>query len=211
MEDIIELCGRLPLALAAVSARAAAHPDFPLASIAADLRRAQGRLDAFTAAGGAADARAVFSSSYRRLSPQAHRLFRLLPLQPAADITPAASASLLGVPPEQASRLVVELTNAVRTRRCQDRAAQGPGPVWCGPMATPVRGSMTETMPSAAGLLGRRAELAGLAELLDGPGGSAMVVLGEAGSGKTALFEGPGVPALRRKWFSTGGHYGSRM
>jgi hypothetical protein len=121
VEDIIELCGRLPLALAAVSARAAAHPDFPLASIAADLRRAQGRLDAFTAAGGAADARAVFSSSYRRLSPQAHRLFRLLPLQPAADITPAASASLLGVPPEQASRLVVELTNAALLTE------QGPG------------------------------------------------------------------------------------
>jgi hypothetical protein len=33
------------------------------------------------------------------------------------------------------------------------------------------------------------AELAGLTELLDGPGGSAMVVLGEAGSGKTALLE----------------------
>jgi hypothetical protein len=59
--DIIELCGRLPLALAAVSARAAAHPDFTLASIAADLRRTQGRLDAFAAAGVAADARAVFS------------------------------------------------------------------------------------------------------------------------------------------------------
>jgi hypothetical protein len=112
VEDIIELCGRLPLALAAVSARAAAHPGFALASIAADLRRARGRLDAFTAAGVAADARTVFSSSYRHLSPQASRLFRLLPLQSAADITPAASASLLGVPPEEANRLVVELTNA---------------------------------------------------------------------------------------------------
>jgi len=29
-----------------------------------------------------------------------------------------------------------------------------------------------ETVPLAASLLGRRAELAGLAELLDGPGGS---------------------------------------
>jgi DNA-binding SARP family transcriptional activator len=112
VDDIIELCGRLPLALAAVSARAAAHPDFTLASIAADLRRTQGRLDAFAAAGVAADARTVFSWSYHLLSPQAGRLFRLLPLQQAADITPAASASLLGVPPEEANRLVVELTNA---------------------------------------------------------------------------------------------------
>jgi DNA-binding SARP family transcriptional activator len=112
VEDIIELCGRLPLALAAVSARAAAHPDFSLASIAADLRRTPGRLDAFVAAGVTADARAVFSWSYRHLSPRASRLFRLLPLQPSADITPAASASLLGVPPEEANRLVVELANA---------------------------------------------------------------------------------------------------
>jgi DNA-binding SARP family transcriptional activator len=112
VEDIIALCGRLPLALAAVAARAAAHPDFTLASIAADLRRTRGRLDAFISAGVTADARTVFSWSYRHLSPHACRLFRLLPLQPEADITPAASASLLGVPPAEANRLVVELTNA---------------------------------------------------------------------------------------------------
>jgi DNA-binding SARP family transcriptional activator len=109
--DIIESCGRLPLALAAVAARAAAHPDFTLASIAADLRRTPGRLDAFVAAGVAADARAAFSWSYDRLSPQASRLFRLLPLQQEAEITPAASASLLGVPPQEANRLVVELAD----------------------------------------------------------------------------------------------------
>jgi hypothetical protein len=42
------------------------------------------------------------------------------------------------------------------------------------------------TVPPGGDLLGRRAELAGLAELLDGPGGGATVVLGEAGAGKTA-------------------------
>jgi DNA-binding SARP family transcriptional activator len=111
VEEIIQLCGRLPLALAIVSARAAAHPDFTLASIAADLWRTQGRLDAFGAAGVDADARTVFSWSYHQLSPQACRLFRMLSLQPAADITAAASASLLGVPPGAAGRLIAELTN----------------------------------------------------------------------------------------------------
>jgi hypothetical protein len=110
VEEIIRLCGRLPLALAIVSARAAAHPGFTLASIAADLRRTQGRLDAF-AAGAHADARTVFSWSYHHLSPQACRLFRLLSLQPAADITAAASASLLGAPPDEAGRLMAELTS----------------------------------------------------------------------------------------------------
>jgi DNA-binding SARP family transcriptional activator len=111
VEEIIQLCGRLPLALAIVAARAAAHSDFTLASIATDLRLTWGRLDAFGTAGVAADARTVFSWSYRHLTPQACRLFRLLSLQPAADITVAASASLLGDAPETASRLMAELTS----------------------------------------------------------------------------------------------------
>ncbi len=110
-EEIIQLCGRLPLALAIVAARATAHPHFTLASIAADLRATQGRLDAFGTAGVAADARTVFSWSYRHLSPQAGRLFRLLSLLPAADITVAAGASLLGDAPGTAGRLMAELTS----------------------------------------------------------------------------------------------------
>jgi hypothetical protein len=111
VEEIIQHCGRLPLALAIVSGRAVAHPDFTLASIAADLRRTRGRLDAFGTAGAAADARTVFSWSYHHLSPLASRLFRLLSLAPGPGITVAACASLLGLPPEEADRLVVELTS----------------------------------------------------------------------------------------------------
>ena len=110
-EEIIQRCGRLPLALAIVAARAAARPTFTLASIVADLRRSQGRLDAFGTAGVAADTRTVFSWSYHHLSPQAARLFRLLHLQPATDITAAACASLAGVPPGEAEALVAELAS----------------------------------------------------------------------------------------------------
>ena len=109
-EEIIGLCGRLPLALAIASARASANPGFTLASIAAELRRTHGRLDGFGTAGVAMDARTVFSWSYRLLSPGACRLFRLLSLQAADSITAAASASLLGAPPDEASRLIAELT-----------------------------------------------------------------------------------------------------
>jgi hypothetical protein len=111
VEEIIRLCGRLPLALAIVAARAAAHSDFTLASIATDLRRTRGRLDAFGTVGVVADVRTVFSWSYHHLTPQACRLFRLLSLQPATDITVTASASLLGDAPETASRLMAELTS----------------------------------------------------------------------------------------------------
>ncbi len=109
-EEIIRLCG-LPLALAIVAARATAHPGFTLASIAADLRGTQGRLDAFGTAGVAADARTAFSWSYQHLSPQAGRLSRLLSLLPATAITVAASASLLGDTPGTAGRLMAELTS----------------------------------------------------------------------------------------------------
>ena len=109
VEEIIQRCGRLPLALAIVSGRAVAHPDFTLASVAADLRRTQGRLDAFGTAGVTADARTVFSWSYHHLGPRASRLFRLLSLPPGPGITVAACASLLGLPPGETGRLVVEL------------------------------------------------------------------------------------------------------
>jgi DNA-binding SARP family transcriptional activator/tetratricopeptide (TPR) repeat protein len=110
VDAIIRLCGQLPLALAIVSARAA-HPGFTLESIAAELQRTQSRLDALGPAGVAADARTVFSWSYHHLSPRACRLFRLLSLHPAADITAAASASLLGASPDEANRLMAELAN----------------------------------------------------------------------------------------------------
>jgi hypothetical protein len=68
VKELIQLCGRLPLALAIVCARVS-NPGFTLASIAADLQRTQGRLEAFGVAGAAADARTVVLPSPRPASP----------------------------------------------------------------------------------------------------------------------------------------------
>jgi len=111
-DEIITRCARLPLALAIVAARAATHPSFTLAALAAELRQATGTLDAFTIEDTATDARTVFSWSYRRLSDPAARLFRLLGLHPGPDITVGAAASLAGLPAEQTHRLLAELTHA---------------------------------------------------------------------------------------------------
>ena len=78
VEEIIALCAQLPLALSIVAARAAAHPGFPLAALAAELRDARGGLDGFTDGDLTTDPRAVFSWSYQRLRTPAARLFRLL-------------------------------------------------------------------------------------------------------------------------------------
>ncbi|GIJ64490.1 AfsR/SARP family transcriptional regulator [Virgisporangium aurantiacum] len=112
VERIIRRCGQLPLALAVVAARAAIHPEFALATFAAELEAADGGLDAFTVTDAATDLRAVFSWSYRRLTPAAARLFRLLALQPGAEVTVPGAASLAGVPPRRARQLVAELTGA---------------------------------------------------------------------------------------------------
>ncbi|MGW4489978.1 BTAD domain-containing putative transcriptional regulator [Amycolatopsis sp. NPDC004368] len=109
VEEIIELCGRLPLALAIVAARARTHPQFSLADITAKLRATQGTLEAFRG-DSAGDVRTVFSWSYRVLEPGAARLFRLLSLHRGADFSTAAAASLAGVALPAAQDLLDELT-----------------------------------------------------------------------------------------------------
>jgi DNA-binding SARP family transcriptional activator len=108
--QITELCGRLPLALAIASARAAARPALPMAVLAAELRDARDRLNALDAGEPASSARAVLSWSYRSLSPPAARLFRLLGLHPGPDIGVGAAASLAGVSLERGRRMLGELT-----------------------------------------------------------------------------------------------------
>ncbi|GGK75234.1 AfsR/SARP family transcriptional regulator [Mangrovihabitans endophyticus] len=112
VEDIIESCARLPLALTIVAARAAVNPTFSLAVLADQLRDAQAGLDAFDMDDTLTDVRAVFSWSYRTLRPEAARLLRLLGLHRGPDISIAATASLAAVPTPVARRLLTELTRA---------------------------------------------------------------------------------------------------
>jgi DNA-binding SARP family transcriptional activator len=109
---IVQHCGRLPLALAIVAARANLHPDFALADIAAQLQAASGSLEGFVGVDPAADVRAVFSWSYRALNPTAARAFRLLALHPGPDFGIAGVTALLGANRPQAHRALSELTAA---------------------------------------------------------------------------------------------------
>ena len=112
VDEIIARCARLPLALAIVAARAATHPEFPLAALADELRDAAGGLDAFAAGDAATDVRTVFSWSYRALSADAARLFRLLGLHPGPDITPPPPPASPGNPADRSGTLLAELTRA---------------------------------------------------------------------------------------------------
>ena len=119
VREMISLCARLPLAVSVAVARAAGRPGFPLASLVEELRDAGGRLDALESEEAATSVRAVFSWSYQNLTEPSARMFRLLSEHPGPDISPAAAASLAGVPPEQAR---VSLRELARSHLLSERA-----------------------------------------------------------------------------------------
>ncbi|MEV6248713.1 BTAD domain-containing putative transcriptional regulator [Streptomyces sp. NPDC051742] len=110
--DIIRLCGRLPLAMAVVAARAELDPSFPLHAIVDDLRDTHGGLDAFTGFDSTTDVRAVFSWSYRSLDEPTARLLRLLALHPGPHITAPAAASLAGLSVARTRRALAGLVSS---------------------------------------------------------------------------------------------------
>jgi DNA-binding SARP family transcriptional activator/tetratricopeptide (TPR) repeat protein len=110
-EQIVACCARLPLALSITAARAR-QSGFPLGVLAQDLTDVRGRLGALDAGDPGSQVRAVFSWSYRALTPAAARLFRLLGLHPGPDIGVAAAGGLAGVPEPGARALLDELTGA---------------------------------------------------------------------------------------------------
>lgn len=112
VDEIVVQCAGLPLALAVVAARAATEPRRPLAELAEELRTADRRLDPLDGDDPSGGVRAVFSWSYRMLSPNAARLFRLLSLHPGPDAAPPAVAALAGVTEDSAQALLTELTDA---------------------------------------------------------------------------------------------------
>ncbi|MCP2328405.1 DNA-binding SARP family transcriptional activator/tetratricopeptide (TPR) repeat protein [Hamadaea flava] len=107
--EIIDRCGRLPLALGIVAARAAARPSFPVAALAAELAQSPRRLDALAGGDLVTDLRAVFACSYRTLSSAAARMFRLLGLHPGPDVSIAAAASVAAVTVAQARASLAEV------------------------------------------------------------------------------------------------------
>ena len=87
VNELIDLCARLPLALSVVAARAAAHPAFRLAELANELRNGESRLDVLDGGDLATNVQAVFSWSYRNLGEPAALMFRMLGVHPGPDIS----------------------------------------------------------------------------------------------------------------------------
>jgi DNA-binding SARP family transcriptional activator/Tfp pilus assembly protein PilF len=96
VNELLACCAGLPLALSIVIGRAQEHPEFPLATLAAELRERTNRLGALdedTDNG----VRAVLSWSYLALAPAPARVFALLGLSVGPDISLPAVAALTGI------------------------------------------------------------------------------------------------------------------
>ncbi|WP_316781787.1 BTAD domain-containing putative transcriptional regulator [Streptomyces sasae] len=112
VDEIVVRCAGLPLALAVVAARAAARPAVPLAAFADELRTADRILDPLDTGDPVTAVRTVFDWSYRTLSPEAARLFRLLGLHPGPDADLTSLAALAGVGVGRVRAPLAELTAA---------------------------------------------------------------------------------------------------
>lgn len=93
---VAELCSYIPLALRIVAERAANRPRLSLAELVDELAGQQ-RLDAVASEDDElSDTRTVISWSYKSLSPDLRRTFRLLGIHPGSDIGIEAAAALTG-------------------------------------------------------------------------------------------------------------------
>ena len=109
---LLRQCAGLPLALGIIGARAASHPDRPLAALAAEVHGASTRLDAFDVGELALNLRAVLGCSVAALSTDAAHTFRLLGIAPGPDIGMHAAASLTALPAARTGALLRELAAA---------------------------------------------------------------------------------------------------
>jgi DNA-binding SARP family transcriptional activator/tetratricopeptide (TPR) repeat protein len=93
---LVTACAGLPLALAVIAGQAQARPDFPLSSLAEELRDTSTRLRALDLGSPGASLTAVLASSHRTLEPAHARAFGLLAAVPGEDLGTTCAAALIG-------------------------------------------------------------------------------------------------------------------
>lgn len=109
VSEIVDICGRLPLAVRIAAARLAHRPSWTVAHLLNRLRDRHGILAEL-----AIDDHSVataFSLSYGGLSDRQQRLFRLLGLHPGEDTDSLAAAALVGLRLSDTERLLQDLVD----------------------------------------------------------------------------------------------------
>lgn len=117
VDDLLNYCGGLPLALTILAGRAQSAPGLALASLAGELHDAATRLAALDDQDPTAGLPEVLSWSYTALPAEPARLFSLLALAPGPDLGVPAAADLAGVTPAHARILLRGLEDAHLVRQ----------------------------------------------------------------------------------------------
>jgi DNA-binding SARP family transcriptional activator/tetratricopeptide (TPR) repeat protein len=105
--ELVERCGRLPLAVAIAGHRLRARPTWRIEHLVGRLGDAGDALDELTV--GTRQVHAVIAQSYRALAPAQQRVLRLLSLHPGTDWTAWSAAALTGTTLVDAEHLLEEL------------------------------------------------------------------------------------------------------
>ncbi|HYH32553.1 MAG TPA: tetratricopeptide repeat protein [Pseudonocardia sp.] len=110
VDEVVELCGRLPLAIRIAAARLRSRPVWTPAHLVDRLRDHHHRLTELGA--GRRSVAAALDLSYRHLSPRLQRAYRLLGLHPGADLDTHAAAALIDADSRDAGRAIEHLVDA---------------------------------------------------------------------------------------------------
>lgn len=109
VRGLAERCGHLPLALRIAAERVATHPHHSVSLLVEELDTEEQRLDGLSTDDSIA-VKTVFSWSYRDLSADAARMFRLIGLHSGSHLSTGAAAALADQPLARARRLLDRLT-----------------------------------------------------------------------------------------------------
>ncbi|MEE1755772.1 AfsR/SARP family transcriptional regulator [Streptomyces sp. SP18CS02] len=107
--DVVASCGFLPLAIRIAASRLASRRTWTVSVLAAKLADERRRLDELQA--GDLAVKATFELGYGQLEPAQARAFRLLGLADGPDISLAAAAAVLDLPPRDAEDLLESLVD----------------------------------------------------------------------------------------------------
>jgi tetratricopeptide (TPR) repeat protein len=110
VSEVVELCGRLPLALRVAAARLNSRPSWTLTDLAVRLTAQHYR--EIELGEGRRSLNAGLDLSYRHLCSEQRRLYRLLSVHPGVDTDAFAAAALGGTAPAEALRLLDQLVDA---------------------------------------------------------------------------------------------------
>jgi DNA-binding SARP family transcriptional activator/Tfp pilus assembly protein PilF len=110
VEQVVELCGRLPLAIRLVGARLRGRTAWSIAFLLDRLGDEHRRLAEMEA--GERSVAGALDLSYQHLTPDQQHLIRRLGLHPGLDFDPYAAATLADITPQEAEAILDELLEA---------------------------------------------------------------------------------------------------